>query len=176
MLRVALAAVFCLLVLLAAATGRAQDPPPRGELRLDFPAAPAAPPATEVTLQGAEAPGLEAAPPLGDLAGKPIRRIEVRTLGGRWPSSPRVTRVRVGEALTPEAARRAVRELLDTGGFARASAEAIPDGDGAALIVHALPRRLIATIRVSGAVIDVADTLETVDLEEGGEILSLIHI
>lgn len=168
--RVTFSAFFCLLVLLVTASGRAQDPPPRGELRLEFPTASTAPPETEKTLQGAEAPELEAAPPLGDLAGKPIRRIEVRTLGGRWPSSPRVTRVRVGEALTAETARRAVRELLETGGFARAWVEAVADGDGAALIVRALPRRLIATIRVSGAAIDVADTLEAVDLEEGGEI------
>src|SRR4051794_28453496 len=67
------------------------------------------------------------------LFGKPIRRIDVDVEGDRWKSAPALTKVKTGEPLTRETARRAMRELMDTGHFARATAEAQPFADGAAL-------------------------------------------
>ena len=72
-------------------------------------------PGREEPLLGSAIPDLGEAPSLEGLAGKPIRRIEVTTWGGRWASSPRVTGVREGEPLSLEAARRAMRELLAGG-------------------------------------------------------------
>ena len=174
----ALIAVLCaLLVATLPSRGRAQEPeraPPAAASA--GPAAPgagaAAPPvlAGEAHLFGADVPELDAPPDLGDLAGKPIRRIEVVSVGGRWASSPTLTSVRLGEPLSLEAARRAMRELLATGGFARATVDARPEGDGAALLVRALPRRTIATIQMSGGALDRADTLQAADVAEGGEI------
>ncbi len=114
-------------------------------------------------------------PELGDLLdssldGKPIRRVEVVVVGTRWITRPVVTRVRMGEPLSAEAGRRAARELLDTGAFARASVEAVGEGDGALLRVHVLPRRLIAAIQISGATLDRADTLEAAAISDGGEL------
>jgi outer membrane protein assembly factor BamA len=128
------------------------------------------PEADETTALGAASPELGPGVDLGALAGKPITRIEVTTEDDRWPASPRIASVRVGEAVSAEAARRAMRELLETGAFARARAEAIPEGDGALLRIRALPRRVAVAVRVSGAVLDLADTLDAAGLGEGAEV------
>lgn len=125
---------------------------------------------TEITAQSTDVPDLGNAPDLQGLQGKPITRVEIVTLGGRWPSSARVVSVRPGEPLSLEAARRAARELLTTGAFARTSVEAVPEGGGAVLRVLALPRRIIATIQMSGGALDPAETLEVAGVARGGEI------
>lgn len=104
------------------------------------------------------------------LTGQPIRRVEVVAAGGRWLITPTLKTVRAGEAASPEAARRAMREILATGRFARANVEAFPEGDGVVLRVNVLPRRLIATIQVSGGSLDTAETLDASEIAEGGEI------
>lgn len=109
-------------------------------------------------------------PPDRALVGKPIRRVEVVVAGGRWTTPPPITTVRVGEALSLEVARRAMREVLASSRFARANVESFAEGDGAVLRLHVLPRRLIARIQINGGALDTINTLEAADVNDGGEI------
>jgi outer membrane protein assembly factor BamA len=109
-------------------------------------------------------------PPDRALLGKPIRRVEVVVTGGRWTTPPAITSVHPGEPLSLEAARRAMREVLAGGQIARANVESFAEGDGAALRVHVLPRRLIARIQIGGGALDTAATLEAAEVSDGGEI------
>jgi outer membrane protein insertion porin family len=104
------------------------------------------------------------------LVGKPIRRIDVVVTGGRWTTPPVITTVRLGEPLSLDAARRAMREVLAGGRVARANVETFAEGDGAVLRVHVLPRRLIARIQVSGGALDTGATLDAAEVSDGGEI------
>jgi outer membrane protein assembly factor BamA len=126
--------------------------------------------AGEDRAQGSDLPQLD--PPLdfGELLGKPILRIDVRAEGGRWPRVQPITVVELGEPLSLEAARRALRELLATGYFARASAEAVPEREGAALRLFVLPRRLIATVQITGGALERSATLDAAKITEGGEV------
>lgn len=149
-------------IALAAGPARADDPAPSAAGKAVL--------AGEDRAQGADTPPLEPAPQLGALEGQPISRIEVTAVGGRWPRVEPITTVELGEPLSLEAARRAIRELLVTGTFARASAEAEPAEDGAVLRIYVLPRRLLATIKITGAALGAAATLEAARVAEGGEI------
>ena len=115
-------------------------------------------------------PSLSATAPLGDLAGKRIVRVEVVTAGGRWQEPVTLQRVRVGDSLSAALARRAMRELSDTGRYATVSASAFAEAGGAVLRVTVLPRRIVATIRLSGSELDRDDTLRTAEIREGGEV------
>jgi outer membrane protein insertion porin family len=119
----------------------------------------------------AAVPELRPAPLLGELAGRPIRRIEIVVTGDRWSGPARVTRVRVGEPLGIEAARRAMRELTDTGRYASVDAVALPDGDGAALRITAVPRRIVASARVVGGTLDAEETLRAAGVHVDGELV-----
>jgi outer membrane protein assembly factor BamA len=120
--------------------------------------------------QPVTAADLAPAPGAAALAGKPIVRVETVTVGALWPSQERVTKVRPGELWSGEAARRAVREMLDTGRFARAGVEAYPEGDGVVIRLSLLPRRVIASITVSGGALDRGETLDASGILEGGEV------
>jgi outer membrane protein assembly factor BamA len=109
-------------------------------------------------------------PPSRALIGKPIRRVDVIVTGGRWTTPPKIASVRLGEPLSFEVARRAMREVLAGGSVARANVETFAEGDGAVLRVHVLPRRLIARIQVTGGALDTAATLEAAEVGDGGEI------
>ena len=113
-------------------------------------------------------------PPDRALLGKPIRRVDVVVAGGRWTTPPVLKAVRVGELLTLDAARRAMREVLAAGRFARANVEAVAEGGGAVLRLHVLPRRLIARVQLSGGALDLASTLEAADVSDGGEITATL--
>ncbi|MFO0588953.1 MAG: POTRA domain-containing protein [Polyangiaceae bacterium] len=108
--------------------------------------------------------------PSDRFAGKPIVRVETTTVGDLWPSQPHVTKVTIGEPWSAEAARRATREMLDTGRFARAGVEVYPEGDGVVLRLALLPRRVIASISIVGGALPRSDTLDAAQLSEGGEV------
>lgn len=130
----------------------------------------------ERSIAGTEEPSLGGAvpdltePTARALVGKPIRRVEVVVAGGRWTTPPAITGVHLGEPLSFEAARRAMREVLAGGQIARANVETFAEGDGAVLRVHVLPRRLIARIQISGGALDTTATLDAAELNDGGEI------
>jgi outer membrane protein insertion porin family len=115
-------------------------------------------------------PRIRPAPELGPLLGRRLTRIEVAFEGGRWNDRVTLRRVQVGDALTPELARRALRELSDSGRYANVRAEAHADGAGALLRLVVLPRRLITGVRLTGAAVDAEETLRASGLREGAEI------
>ena len=86
-----------------------------------------------------------------ELLGKPVVRIDVISLGQRWKGIGAVERVRLGEPYTGEVARRAMRELLDTGRFASASAEVELEAGGVRLTIRVEPRRIVREILLIGS-------------------------
>lgn len=107
---------------------------------------------------------------LGDLAGRRITRIDLVTEGGRWEATAELKRIRVGEKLTGEVARRAMRELTDSGRYARVRAEASADGDGAVLTLVVLPRKIVTRVRLSGGSLDENETLQAMGVRVGSEV------
>jgi len=110
------------------------------------------------------------AAPARDLVGKPVLRVEVFVVGGRWRAVPTLTSVQPGEPASPEAARRLMREALATGRFARANVEATGEAAGVVLRLNVLPRRLVATIQLSGGALDTAESLDAAGVAVGGEV------
>ncbi len=104
------------------------------------------------------------------LVDRPITRVEAFTVGRLWPSQERITSVKAGEKLTSDVARRAVREALATGKYARAGVEAHAEGDGVVLRLALLPRRTIASLTMTGGVLDRGETMEAAGLAEEGEV------
>ncbi|WP_437308616.1 BamA/TamA family outer membrane protein [Sorangium sp. So ce388] len=127
-------------------------------------------PSGAASTEATDVPSLQPPIALGELAGKPIVRIDVVAVGDRWQSASPVTSVELGEPLSLDAARRAMRELLASGNFARASAEASLMPDGAALRIVVVPRRRIATIQLTGSALDRQDTLRAAGVSEDGDI------
>lgn len=104
------------------------------------------------------------------ILGLPIVRVEVRVTGTRWATPASVTSVKFGEKLTPETARRAMRELSATGSFVRLVAEAERAGSGVVLRVVAVPSRTVAAVQVDGGVLERSGTLRAAELVPGAEI------
>ena len=133
-----------------------------------IPPAPTAAPAPEV-------PTLAPAQELGDLAGKPVARVTAELEGNIWDDVqvPHVKSVKPGMVLTPALARRALDELLATGGFARGEVTASAENGGALLVVRVVPRKLIQKLQVDlhGAALDYTELLRDADLGEGAEIV-----
>ncbi len=115
-------------------------------------------------------PRLDPAPELGKLSGRRVLRIDVQSEGGRWNRPVRLRYVRPGETLSMELSHRAMRELLDTGRYANVRAEVSALGEGALLRLVVLPRRVIASIKLLGGVLDEADTLRAAQISAGGEL------
>jgi outer membrane protein assembly factor BamA len=67
-----------------------------------------------------------------------------------------------------------MRDVLSTGLLAQANVEVMAEGSGVVLRVNVLPRRVIATVRVTGGVIDMADMLDAVGARVGAEITAPI--
>ncbi len=124
-------------------------------------------------LQGSEVgriPELKPAPSLGALLGRSISRVEVVAVGGRWEERPTLRFVHAGDTLSSELARRAMLELTDTGRFANVSADAEAEGEGVVLRLKLVPRRIVASIRVAGGVLDTDETLRVARIRAGSEV------
>lgn len=87
---------------------------------------------------------------LAELVGRPIVGVSVETTGRRWRERPTLRSVERGAPLTPELARQALRELLDTGRFAQGYVDARPHTEGVVLRVVGVPRRILAQLTVEG--------------------------
>jgi len=96
-------------------------------------------------------PDLPPAPDLGALAGKIVLRVDFVSEGGRLPQGQAPHHARVGSVFTAELARQTLRELLDSGRYARANVFVEPLRDGVVLKVVVLPRRVIRRVDLSGA-------------------------
>jgi len=107
---------------------------------------------------------------LRELEGKPIKAVSVESVGTKWTDTYQPRSVEVGSKLTASLARRALREVLDTGRFAQAYADARPFEDGAILRVVVLPRRIIAAVTLLGGRGDTRRMLQNAGLVEGEEL------
>lgn len=115
-------------------------------------------------------PELAPPPALGALAGRPVSRIEIVTLGGRWQRPLTLRRARLGDPLSGELARRAMQELADSGYFAEIRAEAVLDAGGVVLRLSVLPRRIAQAVRIANGVLDDEETLRASGLDAGDEV------
>jgi len=130
-------------------------------------------PTDEAEENPADIPELAPAPSLDKLAGRVIASVEVRMVGTRWTQPVELKTVRAGERLTGALARRAARELTDTGRYARVSVAAEASGDRVLLRVFALPRRLIASVNVEGGKLDEDALMRDARIGVGAEITAL---
>jgi outer membrane protein assembly factor BamA len=115
-------------------------------------------------------PSIDPAPELGTLLGRRITRVEVVSVTQLWAGSTPELRVRAGDTLSPDLVRRALRELLDNGRYANASAEVLADGDGVRLRLVVIPRRVLAALRLSGPLLDEDDARRAVGARDGDEV------
>jgi outer membrane protein assembly factor BamA len=110
-------------------------------------------------------PEIRQQPPVdAEWLGKPVVRIEVISLGQRWKSTSSVQRVRLGEPYSGEVARRAMRELLDTGLYADANAEVQLESQGVRLTIRVEPRRIVREILLLGSPLPEDTVLEAAHL------------
>jgi outer membrane protein assembly factor BamA len=104
------------------------------------------------------------------LIGLPVVRVEVKVRGKKWTKKVEVKSVAFGEPLSPEVARRAMREVDEAGSFAGLAAEAERSGSGALLRIVAVPSRRISGVQIDGGLLDRAQTLKAAAIEAGTEV------
>ncbi|HEY3493484.1 MAG TPA: POTRA domain-containing protein [Polyangiaceae bacterium] len=115
-------------------------------------------------------PALAPAPALDELAGKPISAIEIRLVGSDAPPAVTLQQAKVGQVFSPEVARLAMQELLDTGRYADVGATVEAAGSGVLLRLSALPRYVIARVEVSGSPLPVEELLKAESVKVGDDI------
>ena len=103
--------------------------------------------------------------------GLPIQRIEVVSADPKWFVPVRLRYVNVGERLSAEVARRALREVLATGGYASARAEVEVIPGGALLRLRVVPRRIVASVKLRGLLLDEDDITQATAVAIGAEIV-----
>ncbi|MBM4357160.1 MAG: BamA/TamA family outer membrane protein [Deltaproteobacteria bacterium] len=133
----------------------------------------------EAPVAGGETTGFDSAdvdlvaPRSGDLTeleGRPIVGVSVETAGRRWKERVSLTSVPLGTPLSAEVARRAMDELLATGRFAQAYADARPHPLGTVLRVVGVPRRLVAQLTVDAPTLPSARVKTALGLALGSEV------
>src|SRR6478736_2296049 len=113
---------------------------------------------------------LQSAPDLSPYLGRPITRIQVLTEGGRWTATPQIEHARIGQLLSADLVRRVLVELSDSGRFADLRASVDNEGDGVRLTIRVVPRRLIASTRISAAGLEQEDVLRVANVHQGGAV------
>ncbi|MDX2052905.1 MAG: POTRA domain-containing protein [Polyangiaceae bacterium] len=106
----------------------------------------------------------------GALLGQPIARIEIVSANPKWFTAKALRYVKVGESLTPAVARRALRELLTTGRYAEAGAEAEMAPEGVVLRLCVVPRRIVGSLKLRGPLLDDDEIKEATAVSVGSEI------
>jgi outer membrane protein insertion porin family len=125
---------------------------------------------TDSSASADSVPELGSLSPLGELAGRVVARIDIVTEGGRWETAVTLRRARVGDLLSPELARRALRELVDSGRYADVRAEAEADGGAAVLRLVVLPRRIVASVSIVGGQLQEDETRHAAGIDTSDEI------
>jgi outer membrane protein assembly factor BamA len=110
------------------------------------------------------------APISAELAGKPIVRIDIVTVGGRWQVDEHLAHSPIGQVASAAVARAVTRELLATGRYADARVELFPSGRGVGLRVRVVPRRIVNQVRVTGGGLDEALILEALGVAPGDDL------
>src|SRR4051812_48063721 len=113
---------------------------------------------------------LQSAPDLSPYVGQPISRIQVLTEGGRWTATPPIEHARIGQLLSADLVRRGLGELGDSGRFADLRASVDSEASGVRLTIRVVPRRLIASIRISAGGLEQEDVLRVANVHQGGAV------
>ena len=103
--------------------------------------------------------------------GQPIQRIEVVSADPKWFVPVRLRYVNVGERLSAEVARRALREILATGRYASARAEIEEIPGGVLLRLRVIPRRIVASLKLRGPLLDEDEFAQATAVAVGQEIV-----
>jgi outer membrane protein assembly factor BamA len=101
-----------------------------------------------------------------DLTGRTVTRVVVEATDPLWPIPEAKLSIAAGDSYSDALARRAARDLSQTGLVAEVTIEAEPDGDGALVRLVATPQRVAVEVRVSSS-LDVVDALRVVGVERG---------
>jgi len=121
----------------------------------------------------ARVPDVPSPSDLAALAGKTVLRVDLVSEGGRLTQGQVLQHARVGAVFTAELARQALRELLDSGRYARASVFVEPLGDGVVLKLVVLPRRVIRRVDLSGAPVARDELLRDASPKPGDDLTEL---
>jgi outer membrane protein insertion porin family len=121
-------------------------------------------------------PSLRSGADLKPFLNQPVLRVDVAIDDPRWPDTkaPTIGSLKPGDALTTKGVREAIEEVLATGSFAHASADATLESGGVVVTIRATPRKVIDAIRIDlhGAPVDGDELLRDLDLTTDGEIVS----
>lgn len=98
--------------------------------------------------------------------GKILRRVEVRSADPLWEVPASDLGLQIGEVFSPGLARRAARKLTETGFVAEITLEISPEGDGVALLLRAMPQRIVGAIKVQSP-LEINEVLRAVGLDSG---------
>lgn len=104
------------------------------------------------------------------LLGRPVQEIVLFDEDEDRERPFELQRIAVGDLLSPELVRRAMRELLDTGRFAGVRAEVAPLPSGVRLTLFVRVRKIVKDVRISGGVLESEASLQVVDLSPGEEV------
>lgn len=151
---------------------RPGEPTPQGAQAPEEPPPPPKDDGEEAVEASGAIPRLESASAASPFYGRAIQRIEIVPVDARWNDPVTLRLVKPGDVLTGEIARRAMKELTDSGRYANVSAEVEPSGKGVLLRLRVTPRRITASIRIVGGVFDSDETLRIAELHEGAELTS----
>ncbi len=105
-----------------------------------------------------------------ELVGRPVMRVDVVTLGGRWQTVEKLQHTPLGRPFNAGYARAIMAELLATGRYADVQASASPHANGVVLRLSVLPRRIVTQVRVTGGGLDDALILEAAGVGPGDDI------
>ncbi len=105
-----------------------------------------------------------------EVLGRPLVAVSIVNPAGRWVQRESLSRVRLGESLSPELARRAMSELLATGRYAEANVMAVMRLDGVELRLVVTPRRVAKEVRVQGSSFETSEVLRAAGLDAGDEL------
>ena len=121
-----------------------------------------------------QVPVVTPASDLTEFIGQKIASVLVVLDGNMWNDPlPVVRSVRAGDVFSPAVGRRALDEILASGGFSRAAVSVEPAHDGVRLVVRAACRRVISRVQVEthGTRIDRRELLGAASLSEGDDIV-----
>jgi len=121
-----------------------------------------------------QVPVVTPASDLTEFIGQKIASVVVVLDGNMWNDPlPVVRSARVGDVFSPAVGRRALDEILATGGFSRAAVSVEPAHDGVRVVVRAACRRVISRVQVEthGTRLDRRELLGAASLSEGEDIV-----
>lgn len=122
-----------------------------------------------------EVPAVPVAPDPAAYENKPVASLDVHVEQDVFGDSkpPTLACVKVGDVATGQGLRACIGEALATGLFSDARVEVTPEGSGVRVIVHLVPRRLVAATRADlhDAPFEVDDVLREADLVPGAELV-----